>query len=97
MINKLFHTKRFWKWMFFGLLQGFIILMVGMRGLQYPIPKNGLQNDLWSTGNIKNCILMIINNNFRFSDLLSCCSPSKSKGIASIIKSLNSKFIFNHS
>lgn len=50
-IDKLFHTARFWKWVFQGALQGFIIFAIFYLSFT-TFETSGLNQDLWSIGSM---------------------------------------------
>ena len=50
MMGKSFHSKRFWKWVIYGVLQGAIICYISYFGNQSGVNSSGKINDLWSIG-----------------------------------------------
>lgn len=50
MIGKLFHSVRFWKWILYGALQGFIIYVICYIGNDVICDENGHVPDLYSQG-----------------------------------------------
>ncbi len=66
-IGKLFHPTRFWKWVFNGILQGFILFLFGYLALN-AADSTGRHNDLWSIGSmIYAGIVTIVNLKIFFS------------------------------
>jgi magnesium-transporting ATPase (P-type) len=51
-IGKSFHSKRFWKWVVYGIFQGMIICYLSYYSNQFALNKQGGLNDLWSVGKI---------------------------------------------
>ena len=59
--GKLFHYKRFWKWIFFGMLQGMLLFVFGFYSLDAN-DSRGYTYDFWGTGiNIYQGIVLIAN------------------------------------
>ena len=59
-INKLFHNKRFWKWVFYGILQAFLIFIYSFPTCEYVY--NGYLHDLGSQGSIAYSSIILIAN-----------------------------------
>ena len=49
-IGKLFHPTRFWKWVIFGMIHGFLVFIFSFYGNKSPIYATGCFEDLWSSG-----------------------------------------------
>ena len=52
MIGKSFHSKRFWKWVVYGIIQGMVICYFCFYANDKAINKTGYENDLWSIGKL---------------------------------------------
>lgn len=66
-VGKLFHSIRFWKWVFSGIFQAFIVYLLGYYCLDAP-RHDGKINDLWSIGSmIYSCIVIVVNLKIFFS------------------------------
>jgi phospholipid-transporting ATPase len=50
MVGKSFHSKRFWKWVIYGVVQGAIICYFSYFGNESAVNSSGKINDLWSVG-----------------------------------------------
>jgi len=48
--NKLFHTKRFWKWVLYGMIEGLLIFIICFYCNSSATNRNGENQDLWSIG-----------------------------------------------
>ena len=59
-INKLFHNKRFWKWVFYGILQAFVVFIYSFPTCEYIY--NGFLHDLGSQGSIAYSSIVLITN-----------------------------------
>ena len=59
-INKLFHNKRFWKWVFYGILQAFFVFIYSFPTCDYI--NNGFLHDLGSQGSIAYSSIVLIAN-----------------------------------
>ena len=59
-INKLFHNKRFWKWVFYGILQAFVVFIYSFPTCEYIY--NGFLHDLGSQGSIAYSSIVLIAN-----------------------------------
>ena len=59
-INKLFHNKRFWKWVFYGILQAFLVFIYSFPTCEYIY--NGYLHDLGSQGSIAYSSIVLIAN-----------------------------------
>jgi len=59
--GKLFHSIRFWRWVFYGLLQAFFVFLFGFYTLTHPEP-DGRILDLWSVGSMAYASIVIIVN-----------------------------------
>jgi len=66
-IDKLFHTVRFWKWVFQGAFQGFIIYTIFYFSFS-TCEDTGLNQDLWSIGSmVYSAVVLIVNIRLLFS------------------------------
>jgi magnesium-transporting ATPase (P-type) len=66
-VGKLFHSGRFWKWVFYGILQGFVLFLFGYYAMNSP-DYRGRTQDLWSVGSmIYAAIVTIVNLKILFS------------------------------
>ena len=59
-INKLFHNKRFWKWVFYGILQALFVFIYSFPTCEYI--NNGYLHDLGSQGSIAYSSIVLITN-----------------------------------
>ena len=60
-VNKLFHSIRFWKWIIYGMIQGLIIFLISFY-CNNSNDSNGYQQDLFSIGSIVySAIVLIVN------------------------------------
>ena len=59
-INKLFHNKRFWKWVFYGILQAFFVFIYSFPTCEYI--SDGKLHDLGSQGSIAYSSIVLITN-----------------------------------
>ena len=59
-INKLFHNKRFWKWVFYGILQALFVFIYSFPTCEYI--SNGHLHDLGSQGSIAYSSIVLITN-----------------------------------
>ena len=59
-INKLFHNKRFWKWVFYGILQAFFVFVYSFLTCEYI--NDGHLHDLTSQGSIAYSSIVLIAN-----------------------------------
>ena len=59
-INKLFHNKRFWKWVFYGILQAFFVFIYSFPSCEYI--NDGHLHDLGSQGSIAYSSIVLITN-----------------------------------
>ena len=59
-INKLFHNKRFWKWIFYGILQAFFVFIYSFPTCEYIC--DGQLHDLGSQGSIAYSSIVLITN-----------------------------------
>ena len=49
--NRLFHSRRFWKWVIYGMLEGFFVFLFCFYINQFHINKeNGFNQEFWSIG-----------------------------------------------
>ena len=59
-INKLFHNKRFWKWVFYGIIQGFFVYIYSFHTCDYVY--DGYLHDITSKGSIAySGVVLIVN------------------------------------
>ena len=58
--GKLFHSIRFWKWVFYGILQGFFLFQLGYY--TFTFESSGRQQDLWSIGSMIYASIVIVVN-----------------------------------
>lgn len=66
-VDKLFHSKRFWKWILYGAVQGFFIFLFSYY-FNDVADSNGRNQDLWSIGSIVySNIVIIVNIKILFS------------------------------
>jgi phospholipid-transporting ATPase len=66
-INKLFHSQRFWKWVFYGILQGFILFLICFFSNNSSLPYGETQ-DMWSVGTmIFGFVVIMVNLKILFS------------------------------
>jgi phospholipid-transporting ATPase len=71
-VGKLFHPTRFWKWVFNGILQGFILFLFGYFAMN-AADTTGRHQDLWSVGSmIYAGIVTIVNLKIFFSTNTHC-------------------------
>ena len=49
-IGKLFHSGRFWKWMYYGIVQGLFVYIIGYYTNDQFLEDTGYIQDLWSCG-----------------------------------------------
>lgn len=67
LIDKLFHTARFWKWVIHGAIQGFAIFVVFYFSFS-TFEESGLNQDLWSIGSmVFSAVVLIVNVRLLFS------------------------------
>jgi phospholipid-transporting ATPase len=67
MIDKLFHTTRFWKWVIQGAFQGFVVFIVFYFSFS-SCEESGLNQDLWSIGSmVFSAVVLIVNIRMLFS------------------------------
>ena len=59
-INKLFHNKRFWKWVFYGILQALFVFIYSFPTCEYI--NDGYLHDLGSQGSIAYSSIVLITN-----------------------------------
>jgi phospholipid-transporting ATPase len=54
-VGKLFHSYRFWKWVFYGIIQAFFVYFFSFHMNSSATNTDGMNQDLWSNGkkNIK--------------------------------------------
>ncbi len=52
-IGKLFHSTRFWKWVGYGMIQGYLIFLFSFYSNNSIVDLSGMFQDLWSCGMIK--------------------------------------------
>jgi phospholipid-transporting ATPase len=72
-VGKLFHSLRFWKWVFYGMMQGVLIYLFSYNANRGPINSGGMGQDLFSAGSIAySGIVLIVNVKL----LVSTCTHS---------------------
>ena len=60
-VNKLFHSTRFWKWVIYGMIQGYIIYLISFY-CNNTNDSGGYLQDLFSTGSVVySAIVLIVN------------------------------------
>jgi hypothetical protein len=72
-IGKLFHSIRFWKWVFYGFMQAVFIYLLSYNANSSAIEQSGFHQDLWSNGSIAYSGVVLIVN---IKILLSTCTHS---------------------